>query len=230
MSFIGHMAQHNSPALLAGLVLNQLCLSEQSASLCGAKSASLCDSMHATRPMLAVPGVLYHACYSVSIHPILRVEWECVSYREFQQQQVALQAAQAEMWAERSQLSLEQQATAGDRARAVHHAQEAASEHTRLLAQLKQAQMQSLLVRGAGAFASADTGSHKPKPQSELQCACEHVDTAFWTSVHDNLPCQTLTCSTEFPYTHRIPQILLLFCNSCKQDLMLPAQFTQDHC
>ena len=85
-----------------------------------------------------------------------------VSCRECHQQQVALQAAQAEMWAERSQLSLEQQATAEDRARAVHHAQEAASEHTRLLAQLKQAQ--SLQVRGAGAFASADTGSHKPKP------------------------------------------------------------------
>ncbi|DBB04723.1 TPA: hypothetical protein ACH3X3_010027 [Trebouxia sp. C0006] len=67
--------------------------------------------------------------------------------REVQQQTSALQAAQAEVWAERSQLALEQQAVAEDKARAVQHAQEAATAHTKLLAQLKQARMQSVLVQ-----------------------------------------------------------------------------------
>lgn len=58
----------------------------------------------------------------------------------------ALQAAQAEVWAQRSQLALEQQAVAEDKARAVQHAQEAATAHTKLLAQFKQARMQSVLV------------------------------------------------------------------------------------
>lgn len=69
-----------------------------------------------------------------------------VWHREVQQQVSALQAAQAEAWAERSQLALEQQAVAEDKARAVQHAQEAATAHTKLLAQLKQARMQSVLV------------------------------------------------------------------------------------
>ncbi len=70
----------------------------------------------------------------------------CVVCREVQKQVSALQAAQAELWAEQSQLTLEQQAIAEDKARAVQHAQEAANAHTKLLAQLKQARMQSLLV------------------------------------------------------------------------------------
>ncbi len=69
-----------------------------------------------------------------------------VWHREVQQQTSALQAAQAEVWAERSQLALEQQAVAEDKARAVQHAQEAATAHTKLLAQFKQARMQSVLV------------------------------------------------------------------------------------
>ena len=69
-----------------------------------------------------------------------------VWHREVEQQVSALQAAQAEVWAERSQLALEQQAVAGDKAQAVQHAQEAATAHTKLLAQLKQARMQSVLV------------------------------------------------------------------------------------
>ena len=67
-------------------------------------------------------------------------------YREVQQQVTALQAAQAELWAERSQLTLEQQVVAEDKARAVQHAQEAATAHASLLAQLKQARTHSLLV------------------------------------------------------------------------------------
>ena len=67
-------------------------------------------------------------------------------HREVQQQMSALQAAQAEVWAQRSQLALEQQAVAEDKARAVQHAQEAAIAHTKLLAQFKQARMQSVLV------------------------------------------------------------------------------------
>ncbi|KAL0017807.1 hypothetical protein WJX77_003443 [Trebouxia sp. C0004] len=66
--------------------------------------------------------------------------------RQVQQQMSALQAAQAEVWAERSQLALERQAVAEDKARAVQHAQEAATAHTKLLAQFKQARMQSWLV------------------------------------------------------------------------------------
>ncbi|KAL0021694.1 hypothetical protein WJX79_001117 [Trebouxia sp. C0005] len=66
--------------------------------------------------------------------------------RQVQQQMTALQAAQAGVWAERSQLVLEQQAVAEDKARAVQHAQEAATAHTKLLAQFKQARMQSVLV------------------------------------------------------------------------------------
>ena len=58
----------------------------------------------------------------------------------------ALQAAQAEVWAERSQLALDQQAVAEDKARAVQHAQEAATAHTKLLAQFKQARKQSVMV------------------------------------------------------------------------------------
>ncbi|DBA79876.1 TPA: hypothetical protein ACH3X1_008221 [Trebouxia sp. C0004] len=69
--------------------------------------------------------------------------------REVQQQMSALQAAQAEVWAERSQLALERQAVAEDKARAVQHAQEAATAHTKLLAQFKQARMQSWLVSGS---------------------------------------------------------------------------------
>ena len=69
--------------------------------------------------------------------------------REVQQQVAALQAAQAEVWAERSQLALEQQAISEDKARAVQHAQQAATAHTRLLAEVKQARMQSVLVSGS---------------------------------------------------------------------------------
>ena len=63
-----------------------------------------------------------------------------------QRQLSALQDAQAQLWAERSQLAMEQQAVAEDKARAVQHAQEAANAHSSLLVQLKQARANSVLV------------------------------------------------------------------------------------
>ena len=66
--------------------------------------------------------------------------------RELQQQLSAVQEAQAQLWAERSQLAVEQQAVAEDKAQAVQNAQEAATAHTSLLLHLKQARTQSVLV------------------------------------------------------------------------------------
>lgn len=67
-------------------------------------------------------------------------------FREVQQQLSAVQEAQAQLWAERSQLAVEQQAVAEDKARAVQNAQEAATAHASLLLHLKQARAQSVLV------------------------------------------------------------------------------------
>ena len=66
--------------------------------------------------------------------------------REVQHQVSVVHDAQAQLWAERSQLVIEQQAVAEDKARAVQHAQEAASAHTSLLVQRKQGRAQSVLV------------------------------------------------------------------------------------
>lgn len=67
-------------------------------------------------------------------------------FREVQQQLSAVQEAQAQLWAERSQLAVEQQAVAEDKARAVQNAQEAATAHASLLLHLKQTRAQSVLV------------------------------------------------------------------------------------
>ena len=67
-------------------------------------------------------------------------------FREVQQQLSAVQEAQAQLWAERSQLAVEQQAVAEDKARAVQDAQEAATAHASLLLHFKQARAQSVLV------------------------------------------------------------------------------------
>ena len=66
--------------------------------------------------------------------------------REVQQQLTALQVAQAELAAERSQLSTHQQLIAQQRQHAVQQVQEAAQAHNKLLAQLKQARTRGLLV------------------------------------------------------------------------------------
>ena len=82
-----------------------------------------------------------------SVHsPFPSFDQNILLCREVQQQATALQAAQAELWAERSQLTLERQATAEDRARAAQQAQEAASAHSKLLAQVKHVRQQSSLV------------------------------------------------------------------------------------
>ena len=66
--------------------------------------------------------------------------------REVQQQLTALQLAQAELAAERNQLSAQQQLIAEQRQHAVQQVQEAAQAHNKLLAQLKQARSRGLLV------------------------------------------------------------------------------------
>ena len=67
-------------------------------------------------------------------------------FREVQQQLDAVHEAQAQLWAERSQLAVEQQAVAEDKARAVQNAQEAATAHASLLLHLRQARAHSVLV------------------------------------------------------------------------------------
>ena len=67
-------------------------------------------------------------------------------FREVEQQLRAVQEAEAQLWAERSQLAVEQQAVAEDKVRAVQNAQEAAMAHSSLLLHLKQARAQSVLV------------------------------------------------------------------------------------
>ena len=73
-------------------------------------------------------------------------------FRELQQQLVAVQEAQAQLWAERSQLAVEQQAVAEDKAQAVQNAQEAATAHATLLLHIKQARAQSVLVAAQTVF------------------------------------------------------------------------------
>lgn len=67
-------------------------------------------------------------------------------FREVEQQLSAVQEAEAQLWAQRSQLAVEQQAVAEDKARAVQNAQEAAMAHSSLLVHLKQARAHSVLV------------------------------------------------------------------------------------
>ena len=63
-----------------------------------------------------------------------------------QQQLDGVEHAQAQLWAERSQLAAEQQAVAEDKARAVQNAQEAATAHASLLLHFRQMRAQSVLV------------------------------------------------------------------------------------
>ena len=67
-------------------------------------------------------------------------------FRKVQQQLRAVQEAQAQLWAERSQLAVEQQVVAEDKARAVQNGQEAAMAHSSLLLHLKQARAQNVPV------------------------------------------------------------------------------------
>lgn len=70
------------------------------------------------------------------------------AFREVQQQLNAVEHAQAQLWGERSQLAVEQQAVAEDKALAVHKAQEAATAHASLLMHLRQTRAHSVLVAG----------------------------------------------------------------------------------
>ena len=74
---------------------------------------------------------------------------DCWLRREVQQQLRAVHDAQAQVWAQRSQLAVEQQAAAEDKAQAVQQAQEAAAVHAKLLGQLKHTQAQGVLVNHA---------------------------------------------------------------------------------
>ncbi len=66
--------------------------------------------------------------------------------REVQQKLSAVEHAQAQLWAERSQLAVEQRAVAEDKAQAVQDAQEAATAHASLLLHVRQTRAQTVLV------------------------------------------------------------------------------------
>lgn len=87
-----------------------------------------------------------HCLFGTALSHVMVITAGVPGFREVQQQASAVQEAQAQLWAERSQLAVEQQAVAEDKARAVQNVQEAAMAHSSLLLHLKQARAQSVLV------------------------------------------------------------------------------------
>lgn len=117
------------------------------------------------------------------------------AFREVQQQLTTVQHAQAQLWAERSQLAVEQEAVAGDKAQAVQKAQEAATAHASLLLHLRQLRAQSVLVPSlhfsdvpAATFVVLDVEhTHLLHTMSSMQCDLLDMCTPpswFWSLGH----------------------------------------------
>lgn len=126
---------HKVPTHLQSLLLRRSCL-----------CAPLTAELMSTSPQRSGRVADITELPGMSIGSFLQLQSKGAFFREVQQQLNAVEHAQAQLWAERSQLAVEQQAVAEDKALAVRNAQEAATAHASLLMHLRQTRAHSVMV------------------------------------------------------------------------------------